>query len=163
MGAYGGFVVADGVTDFYVPAAGVKLTSTNVPTLAASTVGKKGDASVSEAISTGRITLKPGVYKVDVRLALEGDYLSGTTGDSIGDITGHVYLAGSSVAGLKGVVNTQAADQKACLVFGGLIEVTRAQQVAGTNYIEFYLFSGDAKGNDVTIGQGQFIVTRLDG
>lgn len=163
MTAYGGFTIADGVTSVAIQAAGTKLTSSNVPTLAASTVSKKGDTSVVETISTGRIKLKPGVYKVDARLCLEGDQVSGTSGDAIGNITGQVWLAGAAVAGTKGIINSQAADQPATLSFGGLVEVTKAQQDAGTNYVEIYLTATDASGNDVTIRQGQVTVQRLDG
>jgi hypothetical protein len=46
MNGSGGLKIAAGVTALYVPAAGVKLTSTNVPTLAASGVSQQGDASV---------------------------------------------------------------------------------------------------------------------
>lgn len=159
---YGGFKIAAGVTSLNCPNAGVKLTSTNVPTLAAVSVSKHGDQSVSEAASTGRLTLKPGVYDIRASLTIEGEYTSGTSGDSVGVITGQLYQAGSAVAGTKGKVHTQAEGQAVVLSFGGIVEITEAQRLAGTNYVEFYLFGGDANGNDVIPSEGQITAKRLD-
>lgn len=163
MNGSGGLKIAAGVTALYVPAAGVKLTSTNVPTLAASGVSQQGDASVSPSASTGRLTLKPGRYFIDVKLTIEGEYVTGTSGDATGTIAGQVYVAGSAVAGTKNKLNTQGDGAPAVLAFGGIIEITQAQYDAETNYVEVYLSSADASGNDVIPSEGQITAIRLDG
>ncbi len=162
MNAFGGFKIAGNSTSLNVPAAGVTLTSANT-NLAAATASQHGDGSVSVSATTGRATLKAGVYKVDARLTVEGEFTSGTSGDAIGVVTGQLYVAGSAVSGTKGKVHTQAEGQAASLAFGGIIEITAAQVAAGTNYVEAKLLSGDASGNDVIVSEGQIEIVRLDG
>lgn len=163
MLAYGGFKIAAGVTALNCPLAGVKLTSTNVPTMAAIAASQRGDQSVSAGASTGRLTLKAGVYRVNALLTIEGEHTSGTSGDAIGVITGQLYQADSAVAGTKGKAHTQAEGQPAVLAFEGILEITAAQVAAGTNYVEVCLFGGDASGNDVIVSEGQIHAVRLDG
>ena len=163
MTGYGGFNIAGGTAALYCPNAGVKLTSTNVPALAAGTASRQGDSSVTPSVSTGRLLLKPGTYQVRASLTIEGEFTSGTSGDAIGVITGQLYKAGVAVAGSKGKAHTQAEGQPAVLSFGDIVEITAAQQRAGTNHVEFYLFGGDASGNDVIISEGQITALRLDG
>lgn len=163
MQGYGGFNIAAGTTALNCPNAGVKLTSTNVPTLAAGNASRRGDTSVVPTASTGRLALKAGVYNVRASLTIEGEYSSGTSGDSIGVITGQLYKAGSAVAGSKGKAHTQAEGQATILSFGDIVEITAAQVAAGTNYVEFYVFGGDASGNDIIISEGQITAVRLDG
>ena len=163
MNAYGGFKVAAGVTSLNCPLTGVKLTSTNVPTLAAIAASQQGDQSVSAGASTGRLTLKAGTYLVRALLTVEGEFTSGTSGDAVGVITGQLYQAGSAVAGTKGKVHTQTEGQPVVLAFEGILNITAAQVAAGTNYVEVYLFGGDASGNDVIVSEGQIHAVRLDG
>lgn len=163
MQGYGGFNIAAGTTALNLPNAGVKLTSSNVPTLASGNASQRGDASVTPAASTGRLTLKAGVYNVRASITIEGEFTSGTSGDAVGVITGQLYKAGSAVAGSKGKAHTQAEGQATVLSFGDIVEITAAQVAAGTNYVEFYLFGGDANGNDVIISEGQITAIRLDG
>lgn len=163
MVGYGGFNIAGGTAALYCPNAGVKLTSTNTPTLAANGASRQGDNSVVPAASTGRLTLQPGVYQVRASLTIEGEFSSGTSGDAVGVITGQLYRAGVAVAGSKGKAHTQTEGQTAVLSFGDIVEITYAQKEAGTNYVEFFLFGGDANGNDVIISEGQITALRLDG
>lgn len=163
MIAYGGLQIAAGVTAFVATNAGVKLTSTNVPTLAVIAASQFGDRSIVAAPATGRLTLKPGIYEITGRLSLEGEFTSGTPADAIGVITAQVYQAGVAVAGTRGQAHTQAEGQVASIGFGGIVEVTEAQLRAGTNYVEAFLLSGDANGNDVIVREGQFYAIRLDG
>lgn len=163
MIGYGGFNIAGGTTALYCPNAGVKITSSNVPTLAAGNASRGGDNSVVPAPSTGRLTLQPGVYQVRASLTIEGEFSSGTSGDAVGVITGQLYRAGVAVAGSKGKAHTQTEGQATVLSFGDIVEVTYAQKEAGTNHVEFYLFGGDASGNDVIVSEGQITALRLDG
>lgn len=159
---YGSFQVAGNTQALNCPNAGVVLTSANT-TLAVNSVSQQGDQSVSLSASTGRATLKPGFYKIDAKLTIEGEFTSGTSGDAVGVITGQVYRGGSAVAGTKGKCHTQAEGQASILAFGGVLEITKAQYDADTNYVDFRLFGGDASGNDVIVSEGQIVITRLDG
>jgi len=159
---FGGFKIAAQSTTLIAPLAGVKLTSTNCG-LAVIAASAHGDLTVVPTLTTGRLTVEPGVYDVRLELSLEGDQVSGTSGDAIGNITSQIYVAGAAVAGTKAVLNSVAADQLKQLNSSCLVEVTADQKAAGTNYIEAYVFGGDASGNDITIREGRFLAIKAPG
>lgn len=163
MKAFGGFYVTGGTSVLNVPAAGVVLTSTNVG-LAALATSKEGEASISEAIATGRASCRPGKYKITGHISLEGEYESDNSGDAVGVIEAHVRVAGSAVTGTKSKVNLEAEGQVVSLPVNAIVEITAAQADATTptNYIEFALASGDVSGNDVIVREAVLNIERLD-
>jgi len=154
---FGGLQVAANTTAFTVPAAGAKYTTG----WAAIAAGQHGDNSVQESAVNSRLVLEPGVYFVQANFTLEGEFVSGTSGDAVGTITGQIFRGGVAVAGTRGKVGLEAEGEVDQLIFGGIVEITEAQKTAGTNYVEAFLSSGDASGNDVIVSEAQFNALRL--
>jgi len=159
---FGGLQIAAQSTSLNVPLLGVKLTSANSG-LALIAATAKGDLTVVPAAATGRLTVEPGVYQVSLDLSLEGDIVSGTSGDGVGNVVSQLYVAGVAVAGTKACLNTVAVDAPRQLNSTSIVEVTATQKAAGTNYIEAYLFGESTAGNDVTIREGRFLAHKIAG
>ncbi len=159
MAEYGGMYITGSTTHFTAANAGSELGSTVGWT--ASGAGQHGNLAVSASTSTGRLTLQPGVYQVSLNLTVEGDYGSGQSGDFSGVITGALWVAGALVAGTKSKCQTITEGLPMQLTVVAFIEITDAQQKAGTNYISGYLYGGDASGNDVVVSEGRISAFRL--
>lgn len=157
---YGGLQIAAGSGNFQcLPTVGRELGST--VGWAEIAAGRHGNKGVVPSTSTGRLTLQPGVYKVDLNLTLEGNYSSGTSGDYAGVVSAQLSVAGSLVAGTKTKVQTITEGLPMNVAVNAIVEITNAQLVAGTNYVSAYLIGGDASGNDVTVTEGRLLAQRL--
>jgi hypothetical protein len=155
---YGGLQIAGNTTAIIVPAAGAKLTQG----WAAIAASRHGYGDVVPSVADSRLTLVPGVYKVEANLTLETETDAGTSGDGVGIIAGQLFVGGVAVAGTKARIDVQGVDRPQLLRPCGIIEITQAQADAGTNYVEVYLTATDASGNDVTISEGQFLAVKLN-
>lgn len=155
---YGGLQITGGSGNFNCkPTVGTEI-STWTADIAA---GQHGNLAVQGDETTGRLTLEPGVYKVDLNLTLEGNYSSGTSGDYAGVITAQLSRGGTLVAGTKSAVQTATEGLKMGVTVNAIVEITAAQKAASTNYVSAYLIGGDASGNDVTITEGRLLAQRL--
>lgn len=128
---------------------------------AAHGVSQHGDQSVTPATATGKLTLVPGVYRVTASLAIETEDISGTSGDAIGLVSAQLYKGGSAIGGTKRTVSMLAHDRPQVVQIEDIVEITEAQAEAATNYVQVYLSSGDASGNDVTVSNAIFAAYRL--
>ncbi len=158
-GEYGGLYITGSTTHFTAANAGSALGSTvGWTALGAS---QHGNLAVVGSTSTGRLTLQPGVYQVNLNLTVEGDYGSGQSGDFSGVITAALWVAGALVAGTKSKCQTITEGLPMQLNVSAIIEITQAQADAATNYVAGYLYGGDASGNDVVVSEGRFTAIRL--
>lgn len=155
------------------PFGGLQIAGNTTATIAPNTAAKHtqgwaaispdggGDLSVVASVANSRLTLVEGVYDVKCCLSIQTEAITATSGDDVGQLTGQVYRGGSAVAGTKGVMHILSNTRPGVLSFGGLVAITAAQVAAGTNYVEAYLKSGDASGNDIKVLEGQFYAVRL--
>lgn len=166
MNACGGMYITGQTATLGLPLAGVKLTSTNAGWVAQATNGYGGDGSVTVSITSGRLTLIPGLYLVTLNLTIEGEQTSGAgavSGDAVGTVSFKLYKGGSAVTGAV-VKSATMADAEVMHVSLTIpVQITQASQDAATaeNYIEVYGFGGDANGNNVIISEGQFTAVRI--
>lgn len=159
-GEYGGMYITGGTVNFNALLAGAELGSTvgwTANTLAAK---QHGSAGVVADPTTGRLTLIPGVYKIDATLTIEGNHSSGFSGDFAGVVVASLYRAGVLVPGTKAKIQTITEGLPMNAKVSCLVEITQAQQDAGTNYVSLYLAGQDASGNDVVITEGNFTAVR---
>lgn len=159
---FGGLQIAGGSANFNAANAGTELGSG--VSWAAITPATHGDASVSASTSTGRLTLKPGLYLVLLDLTVEGNHSSGQSGDFAGVITAQLASGGSLVAGTKSKTQTITEGLPMNLHVSAFVEITQASADASTptNYVSAYLLGGDASGNDVVISEGRLSAIRLN-
>lgn len=155
---YGGLSINANTTAAIAPNTAAKYTQG----WAAHSVSQHGDLSVVASAANSRLTLKQGIYEVKANLVVETEDISGTSGDDAGDVTFQLYKGGSAVAGAVAVTNHQDSDRRQTVSIVDIVEVTKAQVDAGTNYVELYVSSGDASGNDITVTNGRFLATRLN-
>lgn len=152
-----GLYIAANTTAFNVPNAATLF----VTSMVAAVFGH-GELSVVPTAASGKLTCVPGIYEVVAELSIEGEYTSATSGDAVGIIAAQFYVGGSAVTGAKSKVSLEAEGQIECLKLTWIVEITKAQVDAGTNYIQLYLSSGDSSGNDVIVREGRFYAKRLD-
>lgn len=155
--AYGGLQIAANTTPSLAPATAAKHTQG----WAAIAAAQHGAQEIAASVANSRLTLVPGVYLVVWQASLETEDISGTSGDGIGDVTLQIARGGTVVAGTRARMNHQNVDRLQSATALGLIEITQAQADASTNYVEPFIQSGDASGNDVTVREGQFFALKL--
>lgn len=129
---------------------------------AAHGVSQNGEGSVTPVAASGKLTLAEGVYRVEASLAIETEDYSGTSGDAIGLVSAQLYKGGSALSGTKRTLSMLAHDRPQSVHLVDIVRVTAAQVEAATNYVQVFLSSGDANGNDVTVSNGILAATRLD-
>lgn len=160
-GEYGGMYITGGTVNFNALLAGAELGSTVGWT--ANGASQHGSGAVSGSTSTGRLTLAPGVYKIDAVLTLEGNHSSGFSGDFAGVIVASLYKGGTLVAGSKVKCQTITEGLPMNAKISCIVEVTQASADAATptNYVSLYLAGQDASGNDVVVTEANFTAVRL--
>ena len=155
--SYGALVINNNTTPSRAPNAA----AVHTQGWAAHAVSQQGDQSVTPAASTGKLTLAAGVYRVVASLAIETEDISGTSGDGIGLVSAQLYKGGSAVSGTKRTVSMIAIDRPQSVHLEDIVQITEAQVEAATNYVQVYLSSGDASGNDVTVNNGILAAYRM--
>jgi len=154
--SYGALVINNNTTPSRAPNAA----AVHTQGWAAHGVSQHGDQSVPPTPATGKLTLVPGVYQIVVSLAIETEDISGTSGDGVGLVSAQLYKGGSAVGGTKRTVSMLAVDRPQSIHIEDIVEITEAQAEAGTNYVQLFLSSGDASGNDVTVTNAIFAAYR---
>lgn len=158
MLAYGGLSINANTTAAIAPNTAAKYTQG----WAAHGVSQHGDGSVTPSAANSRLTLAQGVYEILANLTVETEDISHTSGDDAGIVTFQLYKGGSAVSGASAKMSHLDSDRPQAVVVADIVEVTAAQVTAGTNYVELYVSSGDASGNDITVSNGRFLAKRLD-
>lgn len=155
-GEYGGLYVTGGTANFTVPAAGAEFIFGT-----AIAPSQHGNQAVVGSTSTGRLTLSPGVYKVDLDMTIEGNHSSGFSGDFAGVITASIARAGVLLTGTKTKVQTITEGLPMACHVSAIVEISQALQDAGTNYVAPWLIAADASGNDIVVTEGRILAVRL--
>jgi len=129
----------------------------------AGAASQHGEASAVVSASTGKFTCKAGVYEVTFHASIEGPLTSdsATSGDTTGFITHQFAKGGTLVTGTKLGGQDVTDGVRTVISNSAIIEVTAADVVAATNYIQNYLIGGDASGNDILVREARFIIKRL--
>lgn len=159
MNSYGGLQIAGNTTASIAGGTAAKHTQG----WAAHNISQHGDAAVTPSVANSRLTLVQGVYQVTgiMSVETEGVGASGTSGDAIGRMKLKLYQGGSAVSGASGEVDFQATDRPQTIVIQDIIEITKAQVDAGTNYVELWWDATDASGNDIIVGDGKLLAVKL--
>lgn len=155
--AYGALSINANSTSVPAPFAAAKFTQG----WAAHGVSQHGVLDVVPSVSNSRLTCLPGVYRVTFNAEAETDQVSGTSGDGVGNVSFQLYQAGVAVSGAIAKMNAVAVDRPQTIAIHDIVEITKAQLDAGTNYLEIYFSGGDASGNDVTVRNARFIAERI--
>lgn len=131
---------------------------------AAGATSRHGEASITVDATTGKFTCVAGIYEFAFNASVEAAETSGsaTSGDTQGEIIFGLYQAGTVVAGSKAIVEIDTVGAGRQVVVRKIVEVTEAQQEAGTNYFQIGMVSTDSSGNDLLIKEGRFGVLRLN-
>lgn len=124
---------------------------------------KHGEASAVGSVATGKITCVPGIYEVQVQASIEGPLTSdsNTSGDTTGKITLALAVGGTIVTGSKSKGQDVTDGVTTFLAVTKIVEITKAQLDAATNYIQALVLGGDASGNDVLVSEARMVVKRL--
>lgn len=151
--------ITGNTTLFNAPAAGAAL---NVGWVANEAL-LHGDASIDTTIADGKLVLKPGIYQISAELYIEAPATSdgNTSGDAFGEIFAKLHVAGSAVAGTKAACQLDDVTEIKNLIINYPVEITEAQYEADTNYVQVFLNSTDASGNDVLVTEGRLVAVRL--
>lgn len=160
MTPYGALSINASSTAFYV---GPTASPTKLTGWSAHSVRQEGDLSVVPNTTDSRLTLQPGIYRVVAKLDMEGETVGGTSGDAVGFITGQLFKAGVAVSGAVDRADVVADGTPDGLHIEDIIEITEAQKVAGTNYVDVRLSSADASGNDVIVRNARLIAYKIAG
>jgi hypothetical protein len=80
-----GLQIAAGATNLLVTDAPLELNVARVPTLAAIAASGHGSTAGTASATTGRLTLAPGVWKIDASLSLAGIVDAGSANDAVGE------------------------------------------------------------------------------
>lgn len=155
---YGGLTVAANTTASIAGGVAAKYTEG----WASHSVSRRGALDVTPDADNSRLTLKPGIYLVVGNLSIEFEDISGTSGDDAGRAELKIYAAGAAVGGAVGEFDMQDSDRPQTVTVIDHVEITAAQEAAGTNYVELYLDATDASGNDVTVKSGKLLAYRLN-
>jgi hypothetical protein len=154
---YGGMTIAANTTVTIAGGTAAKHTQG----WAAHGVSRHGALDVTPDVDNSRLTLKAGVYRVVGQMSVEFEDFSGTSGDDAGRCELKIYAAGSAVSGAAGEFDMVDSDRPQTVTIEDIIEITAAQVVAATNYVELYWDATDASGNDITVKNGKLLAYRL--
>jgi hypothetical protein len=167
---FDGLQLHNGTTVVHVLSTGTELSGVIV-SWAAISPSDHGAAAITPSTSTGRLTLVPGIYKIDVDLSIENATVSGLSSEDITvqDVV-RFYLAKGRTAGQNPEEITGTSTQVAveeglptAVHISAFVEITKAMLDDAINYISIFgeteLSGGSA--SDIIIRHARFLAQRI--
>jgi hypothetical protein len=166
---FGGMQVHNGTSNVHLLSTGTELTAAAGMAWAAISADDHGPSSVTPNLTTGRLTLTPGTYRIDVDISCENQAVSGLSSEdvTVQDIVAF-YLAKGAVNFPSEITGTRMEGSvleglRASMHITAIIEITKTDLDNSYNYISLWgateITGGTA--SDILIHQARFLAQRI--
>lgn len=154
--AFGGMYITGGTLDA-APAVAAAALAPATNGWAAIAAGNHGDLSVVPTVATGKLTLKPGVYKVHFDASVEFTDTSTTSEAGVtNEVTFQFRKDGAAITGAKAIID--------CADFEGVRNVSLDEiiEVAASDTGAIQVFISAGLTVDMIVREGHFNAVRLN-